>query len=180
MEIRDKFKLIREMFHIMAGFKKQYVLGFILTVTSSASNIIVPFIVLKIFDEAINNMDMYKLMFYTSMIIIVTIIGSAASMLFQYINSRMNRKFVMKLRMDCLNHIDKLSGNYYTNYNSGDLYTVLFSDIENIQSVLTNSFFAFLSNLVTAIGLLAFLVWLQADLLLILFVSQITLFWIQL
>ena len=53
------------------------------------------------------------------------------------------------------------------------------SDIENIQSVLTNSFFAFLSNLVTAIGLLAFLVWLQADLLLILFVSQITLFWIQ-
>ncbi|MDU1003450.1 ABC transporter ATP-binding protein [Clostridium butyricum] len=179
MKIMDNIELVKEMFNIMNGFKKQYILGFILTVVSSASNIIVPFIVLKIFDIAISNMNIHALMFYTAMIIIVTIIGAIASMLFQYMNSRMNRNFVMKLRMDCLNHIDKLSGDYYTNYNSGDLYTILFSDIENIQSVLTNSFFSFLSNLVTAGGLLIFLVWLQADLLTILLVCQITLFIIQ-
>ncbi|WP_051238864.1 ABC transporter ATP-binding protein [Clostridium butyricum] len=179
MKIMDNIELVKEMFNIMNGFKKQYILGFILTVVSSASNIIVPFIVLKIFDIAISNMNIHALMFYIAMIIIVTIIGAIASMLFQYMNSRMNRNFVMKLRMDCLNHIDKLSGDYYTNYNSGDLYTILFSDIENIQSVLTNSFFSFLSNLVTAGGLLIFLVWLQADLLTILLVCQITLFIIQ-
>ncbi|WP_252254270.1 ABC transporter ATP-binding protein [Clostridium sp. ZBS12] len=172
-------KLIKEMFQLIKGFKKHYILGFILTVVSSTSNIIVPFIVLKIFDVAITNMNIYALIYYTTMIVIVTIIGAIASILFQYINSRMNRSFVMKLRSECLQHIHKLSGDYYTNYNSGDLYTILFSDIENIQSVLTNSFFSFLSNLVTAIGLLIFLVWLQADLLLILFISQVALFLIQ-
>lgn len=179
MKIVENFKSIKEMFHIVNGFKKHYIIGFTLTVVSSVSNIIVPFIVLKIFDVAITNMDIYALIYYTAMIIVVTIIGAVASMLFQYINSRMNRSFVMKLRMECLQHIHKLSGDYYTNYNSGDLYTILFSDIENIQSVLTNSFFSFLSNLVTAIGLLLFLVWLQADLLLILLMSQVSLFLIQ-
>ncbi|WP_017209914.1 ABC transporter ATP-binding protein [Clostridium beijerinckii] len=179
MKIIKNLKLLIEMFNIINGFKKHYVFGFILTVISSASNIIIPFIVLKIFDVAITNMNIYELVYYTAMIILVTIIGAVASMLFQYINSRMNRNFVMKLRMDCLKHINKLSGDYYTNYNSGDLYTILFSDIENIQTVLTNSFFSFLSNLVTAVGLLIFLVWLQADLLLILFSSQVILFIVQ-
>lgn len=58
------------------------------------------------------------------------------------------------------------------------IFTLNYS-IENIQTVLTNSFFSFLSNLVTAVGLLIFLVWLQAHLLLILSSSQIILFIVQ-
>lgn len=179
MKILNKLKLVKEMLYLINGFKKNYIIAFLLMIISSISNIIVPFIVLKIFDIAIKNGDIWALLYFTALIVATTTISAIAMVISQNIISKMNRSIVIKLRMDCLQHINKLSGDYYTNYNSGDLYTILFNDIENIKSVLINSFFSFLSNLFTAIGLLFFLVWLQADLLLILLISQCILFLLQ-
>lgn len=85
----------------------------------------------------------------------------------------------MDLRTSCFHHIMKLSGTYYTDYNSGDLFTTLYRDIEEIPSILTTTFFNAVSSFVSAIGLIFFLLTLQADLLIILLIFQVVLYMIQ-
>jgi ATP-binding cassette subfamily B protein/subfamily B ATP-binding cassette protein MsbA len=138
-----------------------------------------PFLVLQVFDNAITGLKVDSLLFYTSLIVITTIISSGSEILYQWNISRFNRNLIVKLRTNCYEHIEKLSGNFMSNYNSGDLFTTMYRDIEEIPSILTTSLFSFLSNLITVIGLIFFLITLQFDLLLILLAFQIVLYVVQ-
>lgn len=174
-----KIKMLKELFQLTEHYRIQYFLSFFLVFISSVMRVLSPFIVLKVFDNAITEMQIERLFSYSSLFILTTIIGSASEILYQYIISRFNRKMVLKLRKKCYEHINNLSGNYMSNYNSGDLFTTLYRDIEEIPSVLTTSLFNFISNLITVIGLIYFLVSLQFDLLIILISFQILLYFIQ-
>lgn len=174
-----KIKLLFELFHLTKGHKKLYFFSFFLVVLSSITRVLSPFLVLQIFDNAITELRIDRLFFYTSLIVITTVIGSASEILYQCNISKFNRNLIIKLRANCYEHIEKLSGDFMSNYNSGDLFTTMYRDIEEIPDILTTSLFSFISNLITVIGLIFFLITLQFDLLLILLAFQIMLYFVQ-
>lgn len=175
----EKIKLIFELFHLTKGHRKLYVFSFFLVVLSSIMRILSPFLVLQVFDNAITDLKIDKLFFYTSLIVITTVISSVSEITYQRSISKFNRDLIIKLRSKCYNHIEKLSGDFMSNYNSGDLFTTMYRDIEEIPSILTTSLFNFISNLITVIGLIFFLITLQFDLLLILLAFQVILYFVQ-
>lgn len=172
-------KLIFELFQLTKGHRKLYVFSFFLVILGSIMRILSPFLVLQVFDNAITDLRIDKLFFYTSLIVITTIISSASVITYQHIISDFNRDLIIKLRSKCYDHIEKLSGDFMSNYNSGDLFTTMYRDIEEIPGILTTSLFNFISNLITIIGLICFLITLQFDLLLILLVFQLILYFVQ-
>lgn len=170
---------MKELLFLVKGLKKQYFLSLALILVSSLSRILIPFLVLRIFDDAISNNNIQSLMFNTMLMVCATIISSCSEVAYQYIVSRFNRKLVLSLRARCYSHVENMSGSYLTDYNSGDLFTILYRDIEEIPSILTSSFFGFISNFITVVGLIFFLITLQFDLLIILIVFQIILYLVQ-
>lgn len=174
-----RLKLIRELFPLTKGYRTTYFLNFFLVIISGIMKISTPFFVLQVFDVAITKLRFDSLIFYTMLIVITTAIGSICEILYQRNISKFNRTLVIKLRSCCFEHINKLSGNFMSNYNSGDLFTTMYRDIEEIPSILTTSLFNFVSNLITVIGLAFFLITLQFDLLLILIAFQIILYLAQ-
>ena len=174
-----RLRLIRELFPLINGHRIAYFLNFFLVIISGIMKILTPFFVLQVFDNAIARLRFDSLIFYTMLIVITTAIGSICEILYQRNISRFNRALVIKLRSRCFEHINKLSGNFMSNYNSGDLFTTMYSDIEEIPSILTTSLFNFVANLITVIGLVFFLITLQFDLLLILIAFQIVLYLAQ-
>lgn len=174
-----RLKLIRELFPLTKGYRTTYFLNFFLVIISGIMKISTPFFVLQVFDVAITKLRFDSLIFYTMLIVITTAIGSICEILYQRNISKFNRTLVIKLRSRCFEHINKLSGNFMSNYNSGDLFTTMYRDIEEIPSILTTSLFNFVSNLITVIGLAFFLITLQFDLLLILIAFQIILYLAQ-
>ena len=153
-----RLKLIRELFPLTKGYRTTYFLNFFLVIISGIMKISTPFIVLQVFDVAITKLRFDSLIFYTMLIVITTAIGSICEILYQRNISKFNRTLVIKLRSRCFEHINKLSGNFMSNYNSGDLFTTMYRDIEEIPSILTTSLFNFVSNLITVIGLAFFLI----------------------
>lgn len=174
-----KVKLIFELFPLTKGHRKLYVFSFFLVVLSSVMRVLSPFLVLQVFDSAITDLSINKLFLYTALIVITTIIGAASEIIYQRSISKFNRELIIKLRSKCYDYIEKLSGDFMSNYNSGDLFTTMYRDIEEIPSILTTSLFSFISNLITVIGLIFFLITLQYDLLLILLAFQIILYFVQ-
>lgn len=174
-----RIKLLFELFQLTKGHKKLYFFSFFLVIISSLMRVLTPFFVLQIFDKAITGLRFNSLIIYTSLIIITTVIGSASEILYQRNISKFNRDIIIKLRTDCYEHIAKLQGDFMTNYNSGELFTTMYHDIEEIPSILTTSLFNFISNLITVIGLVFFLITLQYDLLIILLAFQIILYFVQ-
>ena len=138
-----RLKLIRELFPLTKGYRTTYFLNFFLVIISGIMKISTPFFVLQVFDVAITKLRFDSLIFYTMLIVITTAIGSICEILYQRNISKFNRTLVIKLRSRCFEHINKLSGNFMSNYNSGDLFTTMYRDIEEIPSILTTSLFNF-------------------------------------
>ena len=174
-----RLKLICELFYLTKGYRIQYFFCFILVIVSGLMRTTVPFFVLKVFDEAVTKSRYDILFFYTILIIIVTAVESVCVIIYQRITSKFNRALIIKLRLLCYEHINKLSGKYMSNYSSGDLYTTMYRDIEEIPSILTSAFFNCISNIITVLGVFFFLITLQCDLLLILVAFQIALYLVQ-
>lgn len=168
-----KINLVLELFQLTKGYRKKYIFCFFLVVLSSIMRVLSPYLVLQVFDNAISEFRIDSLVLYTSLIIITTIIGSLSEIIYQYSINKLNRTFIMKLREKCFEHLEELSGDFLSNYKSGDLFTTLYRDIEEIPGIITSSFFKFISNLIIAIGIAFFLVMLQVDLLFIMMFFQI-------
>lgn len=171
----ENFRTMRELLHLVKGYKAFYISFFIVVLTGGLQ-VCTPFLVLKIFDEAILNFDLRKLFLYVLFIAVLVIAQAAFEILNQRIISNLNRKLVLNLRERCFNYTDKLSGDFMSNYNSGQLFTILYRDVEEIPTILTTAFFRAISNMIIIIGLAVFLLTLQSDLLFILILFQIILY----
>lgn len=168
-----KINLVLELFQLTKGHRKIYIFCLFLVILSSIMRVLSPYLVLQVFDSAISELRIDSLLLYTSLIVITTIIGSLSEIIYQYNINKLNRTFVMKLREKCYEHLEEMSGDFLSNYKSGDLFTTLYRDIEEIPGIITSSLFTFISNLITAIGIAFFLVMLQFDLLFIMLFFQI-------
>ncbi len=175
----EKIKLIYELIRLTKNDIKIQIFSFILVVLNSIMKILLPFFIMKVFDVAITNKDIDKLLFYTSLIIFSTIISAVCEIVYQKIVSTLSRKMVIDLRKKAIEHIKELSGDFYTSYSSGDLFTTLYHDTEEIPRLVTTSLFNFISNIIIVVGLVIFLIKLEKELLIILVLFQIIFFILQ-
>ncbi|MDO4672886.1 MAG: ABC transporter ATP-binding protein, partial [Porphyromonadaceae bacterium] len=78
-----------------------------------------------------------------------------------------------------LKHLSKLSGNYYSNIKTGNIISILNSDIFNIENFGIEILLSIVIDIITAIATLIILINLQPDLLIIVLVIQLIIIVIQ-
>uniref|UniRef100_UPI0021F8C5C9 ABC transporter ATP-binding protein n=1 Tax=Paraclostridium bifermentans TaxID=1490 RepID=UPI0021F8C5C9 len=137
-------------------------------------SLFMPQITKMILDNAIKNNNINLLLKLTTMYIGITLISNILSLVLDYIYSKMKNRVSLTFKIKLVRHLAKLSGDYYTNIKSGNILNILESDMHIVESLGAELLFSLIVDFFMAVIALAFLIKMQADLLIIVICIQIT------
>lgn len=163
-------------------FKKNKFISFIallLMMVTSALGLLIPQVTRAILDDAIifkqNELLLYLILTY----IAIVLVSSILNIILDYIHSNMKKKTCIHLKIKLLNHLSKLSGNYYANLKTGNLLSIIENDIFTVENFGIDIIFSIIVDVFTAIIALFLLVSMQLDLLIIVIAIQVLLTIVQ-
>jgi len=129
--------------------------------------LIPPIYIIKILDIAIPNQKIYEIGIYIFIVLLFTIIESFLKVKLAWLYSILSKKVYVLFQKKCINHIFKLSGNYYTDLSIGNNFTTITNDVSQLKTLVSSTFFDFIYDVIVAIVMFIFLADLQLDLSLI-------------
>ena len=151
------------------------VAAFFIMIAISILNLFIPQITRMILDNAIKfgKIDLLlKLIIIYGMIILFSAIFNVG---LDYIHSTIKKKVSINLKIKLLKHISKLSGDYYTNIKTGNILSIIESDMFAIENFGIDMLFSLIVDVFTAAIALCFLVRMQLDLLVVVISLQLLL-----
>ncbi|PZD93994.1 hypothetical protein DNH61_21145 [Paenibacillus sambharensis] len=171
--------MLKAIIRNFANHKGSFAAASFLLLMSSLFSVSTPYFIMKLLDTSIPSGNGSSLFIYIALALSAAILYNLTKLLSDYVFSKLARSFVVEIRSRCMQQLQKMHGEYYTNLSSGDVLKTLFEDIENIQQTATYSFVNFASDILVSIGMLIFLGWLQPELLMWLIVLQLIIFFVQ-
>lgn len=169
-----KYKNIKRFFKIV--FKKNKVIlyiAFFIMIINSGLDLVIPQITKSILDDAIINKKSDLLIKLILIYIAIRVSLSVLNILLDYTHSIMKKRVSVDLKVKLLKHLSKLSGNYYTNIKTGNIFSIVETDIFIVESFGADILFSLVLDVITAFIALFFLIRMDFDLLLIVIVLQI-------
>lgn len=150
-------------------------IAFLIMIITSILDLFIPQVTRLILDDAISNS---KISLLINLVLIYAAISASSALLsvvLEYIYSKMTKSVAIKLKIKLLKHLSKLSGGYYTNIKTGNILSIVESDIFIVENFGAEIVFSLIVNVITACIALFFLVRMDFELLLIVIVLQIVL-----
>ena len=138
-----------------------------------------PLLLKKIIDKGIMEKDINILLRFVVIYFLIQLMSILIEFILNYIYSLMRNSVAIKIRLKILKHISDLSGNYYTNKKTGNVLSIIQSDIDAIERLDAELVFSLVKDFFTAIAALYFMIRLQLDLFLLVVVLQLLLFLLQ-
>lgn len=147
-------------------------IAFLIMVTISILDLFIPQITRMILDKAIKLGKSDLLLKLIIIYATITIVSAVLTIGLDYIHSTIKKKVSINLKIKLLNHLSKLSGEYYTNIKTGNILSIIENDMFAIENFGVDILFSLIVDIFTAIIALAFLVKMQLDLLMIVIFLQ--------
>ncbi|WP_254849257.1 ABC transporter ATP-binding protein [Mycobacterium sp. GA-1841] len=116
------------------------------------------------------------------MVFVIAIVAAVASYVANYLTETVGQRIGNDLRTRAYHHLQQLSLNYFDTHRVGPILSTLTDDVDTIQGFASASTLGIATDLLTIVGMLAMMLWLQWDFtlialavapLLLLFVSRI-------
>ena len=96
-------------------------------------------------------------------LVIIGVLGSIASYIDHYYTENVGQRVANDLRMRVFHHLDRLSLAYYDTQQTGGLLSTITTDISTIQTFASEATLGILIDLLTIIGMLGLMFWLNFD-----------------
>ncbi len=125
---------------------------FILTVYA-LSNMVYPWFLQKIIDDAIMNQDMDKLIYYTLCMLGVIIVSIGFKYLKIIYYFKLGKKISCELKNQLLKDLLSYDFNFFKRYKTGEIVSILEQDVATIQALFINVVNDMFSNVITFVGL---------------------------
>ncbi|MBP2452684.1 ABC transporter ATP-binding protein [Mycolicibacterium lutetiense] len=116
------------------------------------------------------------------MVFVIALVAAIASYVSNYLTETVGQRIGNDLRTRAYHHLQQLSLNYFDTHRVGPILSTLTDDVDTIQGFASSSTLGIATDLLTIVGMLAMMLWLQWDFtlialavapLLLLFVSRI-------
>ena len=140
---------------------------FILAIIISGLTPIRPYILEQIIDLDIKSGQKKDLVFHTSILFGLLILESSLRYIFVYATSFFSQNIVNNLRKKVFSHLMRLHVQYYDETPVGRLTTRTINDVETINEVYSDNFFTIVSDILTIIFVLGFMLYTNVTLTLI-------------
>lgn len=147
--------LIKRVFSYLLPYKLQFALVIGLIAVSSVFGLMPSILTGKIIDEGLIGQDMRLLVLYIVLSLAVTVGANLIGVAESYINIWIAQHITFDMRNQMFRHLEDMSQRFFTSNNQGDIITRMTSDIDGVQSVITDTFRSILSNSITLIFALA-------------------------
>jgi ABC-type multidrug transport system fused ATPase/permease subunit len=97
------------------------------------------------------------------MVVVIALIGALASYIANYYTESVGQWVANDLRMRTYHHLERLSLGYFDSHQTGTLLSTITSDIQTIQSFTSSSTLSIVVDLLTIVGMLGIMFWLNWD-----------------
>ena len=103
----------------------------------------------RIIDEGLIGRNMSALVRLIILSLAVTLGANLIGVLESYLNTWIAQHITFDMRNAMFRHLQKMSQSFFTANNQGDIITRMTSDIDGVQSIITNTLSSILSNAIT-------------------------------
>ncbi len=143
--------LLKRVFSYLAPYWKQLTLVLLAIALSSILNLMPAILTGKIIDEGLIGRDLKLLIIYIVALLLTNLGANLIGVLESYINTWIAQHITFDMRNQMYGHLQKMSQRFFTSNNQGDIITRMTSDIDGVESVVTNTFKSILSNSITLV-----------------------------
>ena len=152
-------------FYRLSPFVKPYVrrIGFVFLLSSFGTvlGLLWPLFTKILIDDVLLARNMSLLVTLCGIMLGVTLLGYGVGAVNRYLYTQVTARVLFALRQHLFAHLQKLSLRFHTQVKVGDLLSRLNTDIAEIQSVLTDAAFTFVTNIFVLLATVGFLIWLN-------------------
>jgi ABC-type multidrug transport system fused ATPase/permease subunit len=96
-------------------------------------------------------------------LVVIAAVGAIASYVANYYTTSVGQWVANDLRMRTYDHLQKLSLNYYNTHEMGTLLSTITADVQTIQAFASSSTLGIVVDLLTIVGMLVIMFWLNWD-----------------
>jgi ABC-type multidrug transport system fused ATPase/permease subunit len=96
-------------------------------------------------------------------LVMIAVIGAVASYIANYSTTSVGQWVANDLRMQTYDHLQRLSLNYYNTHDLGTVLSTMTSDVQTIQNFASSSTLGILVDLLSILGMLIIMFWLNWD-----------------
>src|SRR6266496_4953622 len=112
-------------------------------------------------DDVLLAKNLHLLFVLSEVMVLATALGYGIGALNRYYYTQITARILFALRQHLFAHLQALSLRFHTRAKVGDLLSRLNTDIAEVQSVLTDAAFTFVTNMFVLVATVGFLVWLN-------------------
>jgi ATP-binding cassette, subfamily B, bacterial len=118
----------------------------------TALNLVLPLLIPFVFDDALKNHNMGRLLFYLALMTGSTLAGGLISVYQTYLSNITGQYVMRDLRKELYSHLQDMEFHFFTSTRTGEIQSRLSNDVSGAQSAVTDTFAAALTSLITVIG----------------------------
>ena len=152
----EKAKYARESLLRLWGYLSQEKRAISITIstvlTTTLLSLAMPYLQTIGFDRYLKNRDLKGLGFVCLVMLAIAIFSSLFSWLQSYVTAGASQRVISKIRTDLFKKLQSLPLHFFDKNSQGDLMSRLTNDIENINSVLSESVASLVSGAITLVG----------------------------
>lgn len=151
----------RRLTPFVAPFTGKIVLAFGLSLFGTVLGLLWPIFTKILIDNVLLGRNLRLLVKLSSLMVLATATGYVVGAVSRYYYTQATARILFDLRKHLFAHLEALPLRFHGRARMGDILSRLNTDIAEVQSVLTDTAFTFLINILVLIGTVAFLVWLD-------------------
>lgn len=165
--MRSTLFRFRRLLPFMAPFFRRLILIFFLSLFGTLLGLLWPLFTKILIDDVLLAKNLRLLFVLSSIMVVATALGYGIGALNRYFYTQMTARVLFALRQHLFAHLQALALRFHTRARVGDLLSRLNTDISEVQSVLTDAAFAFVTNVFVLLATIGFLLWLNWQLFLV-------------
>ena len=175
----ERKRNLKNFFQLLMRYKWHHIAAMIFSVLNSVLVLLQPIFLMKIIDEGITNLDMASLLKNILYFIGIIIVQNICEYFTTYIYSIIGKRFILDLRIRVIKHVESMSGEFFTNTDASEIFTIFDDDIDNIEQLASKMIFSVISDICIAIIMCIYLGHLQLELFTAILVIQPIMFIVQ-
>lgn len=141
--------LLKRIFSYLKPYWKQMCLVLFLIVISSVLGLLPSVLTGLIIDEGISNRNMKMLVLLILASLGLTLCSNLIRVAENYLNNWIAQHITYDMRNTMYRHLQRMSQNFFTSNNQGDIITRMTSDISGVERTVTSTFTSILTNVIT-------------------------------
>lgn len=153
--------LFQRMVKYIISQKRESTLLVIAVVVSTIINLLPPYMYSLAIDNYIREFDLSGLYFLGVGFVIVYLLMFVTQFAQEYFIGWLGSKLELEMRRDIFKHLQKLSLNFYAKREVGSIVSRVTNDIDKISELVTSGVASVVADLLTLVGIIAIMLWMN-------------------